>query len=37
MLHGASHQVSAQEKICVGRSFLKNSKKAVYCMIIFGI
>ena len=37
MLHDASHQVSAQEKICVGRSCLKISKKVVYCMIIFGI
>ena len=37
MLHDTSHQVSAQEKICVGKSCLKISKKAVSCMIIFGI
>ena len=37
MLHDASHQVSAQENIWVGRSCLKNSKKAVYCMTIFCI
>ena len=29
MLHDAFHQVSAQENIWVGRSCLKNSKKAV--------
>ena len=29
MLHDASHQVSAQENIWVGRSCVKNSKKAV--------
>ena len=37
MLHDASDQVSAEEHIWVGRSCLKTSKKAVYCMTIFDI
>ena len=37
MLHDAFDQVSAEEHIWVGRSCLKISKKAVYCMTIFDI
>ena len=34
MLPEAFLQVSAQEDIWFGRSYLKNAKKAVYCMTI---
>ena len=37
MLHDTSDQVSAEEHIWVGRSCLKTSKMAVYCMIILDI
>ena len=33
MLYDASHQVSAQENMWVGRGCLKNSKMAVYDFI----
>ena len=37
MLHDAYDQVCAEENVWVGRSCLKTSKKAVYCMTIFYI
>ena len=36
MLNDASHHVSALKNIWVGRSCLKNYKKANKCMTIFG-